>query len=139
MSQERKLANKIRLDKWLWACRFYKTRAIAKAAIEGGKVHCEGQKPKPGKIIQIGDTIKLRQGFDEKTVVVKELSEQRGPAKIAQTLYEETPESIEKREQMTMMRKMAAPITQRKPDKKQRRAIHRFKNIHDYNPNAEGS
>ncbi|WP_444996872.1 ribosome-associated heat shock protein Hsp15 [Aliikangiella sp. IMCC44359] len=135
MSQD----TKIRLDKWLWACRFYKTRAIAKAAIEGGKVHYEGQKPKPGKAIQIGETIKLRQGFDEKIVIIKQLSEHRGPAKIAQTLYEETSESIAKREEITLLRKMSAPTTTGKPDKKQRRAIHRFKNIHDYDPTSEGS
>lgn len=129
--------NKVRLDKWLWACRFYKTRAIAKAAIEGGKVHYDGQKPKPGKIVQIGDSIKLRQGFDEKTVTVIELSDRRGPAKIAQNLYAETDESIKKREEIAQMRKLSAPATTGRPDKKQRRLIHRFKNIHDYNPDAE--
>jgi len=83
MSQELK----IRLDKWLWACRFYKTRAIAKAAIEGGKVHYQGQKPKPGKWVQTGHEVQLRQGFDQKTVIVKELSDKRGSATIAQALY----------------------------------------------------
>lgn len=129
--------NKVRLDKWLWACRFYKTRAIAKAAIDGGKVHYEGQKPKPGKIVQLEDTVKLRQGFNEKTVVVKGLSDNRGPAKVAQTLYEETPESIRKREEIAQMRKLSTPATSGRPDKKQRRLIHRFKNIHDYNPDSE--
>ncbi|MCW8880141.1 MAG: ribosome-associated heat shock protein Hsp15 [Kangiellaceae bacterium] len=129
--------NKVRLDKWLWACRFYKTRAIAKAAIDGGKVHYEGQKPKPGKIVQLEDTVKLRQGFNEKTVIVKGLSDNRGPAKVAQTLYEETPESIHKREEIAQMRKLSAPATSGRPDKKQRRLIHRFKNIHDYNPDSE--
>ena len=131
--------SKIRLDKWLWACRFFKTRAIAKGAIEGGKVHYQGSKPKPGKIVQIGETIRLRQGFDEKTVIVTDLSDKRGPAKIAQTLYQETEESIKKREEIAQMRKMAAPQTQGRPDKKQRRKIHRFKNIHDYDPNSEAS
>ena len=129
--------NKVRLDKWLWACRFYKTRAIAKAAIDGGKVHYEGQKPKPGKIVQLEDTVKLRQGFNEKTVIVKGLSDNRGPAKVAQALYEETPESIRKREEIAQMRKLSAPATTGRPDKKQRRMIHRFKNIHDYNPDSE--
>lgn len=133
------MQQKIRLDKWLWACRFYKTRAIAKSAIDGGKVHYEGQKPKPGKIVQIGDTIKLRQGFNEKTVIVKALSDQRGSATIAQTLYEETAESIKKREEIAQMRKLSAPQTGGKPDKKQRRLIHRFKNIHNYDPNSEAS
>ena len=140
MSQESKIRpqeSKVRLDKWLWACRFYKTRALAKSAIEGGKVHYESQKPKPGKIVQTGEIVKLRQGFDEKTVIVKGLSDKRGPAKVAQELYEETPESIKKREEITQMRKLSAPSTSGRPDKKQRRLIHRFKNIHDYNPDAE--
>ena len=128
---------KVRLDKWLWACRFYKTRALAKSAIEGGKVHYQGTKPKPGKIIQVGEMLKLRQGFDEKTVTVLVLSDKRGPAPVAQTLYKETSESIEKREQISQMRKLAAPKSSGKPDKKQRRVIHRFKNIHDYNPDSE--
>ena len=119
---------KIRLDKWLWACRFYKTRAIAKQAIEGGKVHYEGTKPKTGKIIKIGDKIKLRQGFDEKTVEILILCDLRKNATFAQTLYSETPESLIKRQEITQMRRLSAPSTQGKPDKKQRRQIHRFKN-----------
>ena len=129
--------NKIRLDKWLWACRFYKTRAIAKAAIEGGKVQYQGLKPKPGKIIQIGSSVRLRQGFDEKTVVVLQLCDRRGPATVAQTLYQETEQSVKKREDITQMRKISAPATSGRPDKKQRRLIHQFKNIHDYNPDSE--
>ena len=81
--------------------------------------------------------LKLRQGFDEKTVTVLVLSDKRGPAPVAQTLYKETSESIEKREQISQMRKLAAPKSSGKPDKKQRRVIHRFKNIHDYNPDSE--
>jgi ribosome-associated heat shock protein Hsp15 len=119
----------IRLDKWLWACRFYKTRAIAKAAIDGGKVQYEGCKPKPGRSVQIGDYVKLKQGFDEKTVIVEALSDRRQSASIAQTLYKETAESIKHREEVANLRKLATPSTQGKPDKKQRRQIHRFKNI----------
>ncbi|PCI72417.1 MAG: hypothetical protein COB38_04105 [Gammaproteobacteria bacterium] len=118
---------KIRLDKWLWACRFYKTRAIAKQAIEGGKVHYDSIKPKTGKIINVGDKVKLRQGFDEKTVIIVELSDIRKNATFAQTLYQETEESVIKRQEITQMRKLSAPATQGKPDKKQRRQIHRFK------------
>lgn len=118
---------KIRLDKWLWACRFYKTRALAKAAIDGGKVHYQGNKPKVGRNVQIGETVRIRQGYDEKTVIVIALSQRRQSATIAQTLYEETKDSIQKREEIANLRKMAAPSTQGKPDKKQRRQIHRFK------------
>ncbi|MFT6733971.1 MAG: ribosome-associated heat shock protein Hsp15 [Polaribacter sp.] len=120
---------KVRLDKWLCACRFYKTRAIAKQAIEGGKIHYQGIKPKTGKIIKIGDKVKLRQGFDEKTVVIVELCDIRKNATFAQTLYHETKESIVKREEITQMRKLSASPTQGKPDKKQRRQIHRFKMV----------
>lgn len=119
----------VRLDKWLWACRFYKTRAIAKTAIDGGKVHYDGSKAKPSKTVQIGDSIKLRQGFDEKTIKVVALSDRRQSATVAQSLYTETQESVNKRHEIAQMRKLAAPSTQGKPDKKQRRQIHRFKNI----------
>ena len=117
------------MDKWLWAARFYKTRAIAKKAIEGGKVHCEGVRSKPSKEIEVGMQLKLRQGFDEKTVLVKALSEQRRPAPEAQLLYAETPQSIASREQLAEQRK-AQPRhwpTDSKPNKKQRRMIQRFK------------
>ncbi|MDD9891313.1 MAG: S4 domain-containing protein [Gammaproteobacteria bacterium] len=120
---------KVRIDKWLWAARFYKTRAIAKQAIDGGKVHCNGARPKPSKEIEIGSKIKLRQGFDEKIVIVKALSEQRRGAPQAQLMYEETEESREKREQLIQQRK-AQPkhwSSASKPNKKQRRLIQQFK------------
>jgi ribosome-associated heat shock protein Hsp15 len=118
---------KIRLDKWLWAARFYKTRSLAKEAIEGGKVHQDGQRVKVSKEISVGMMLTLRQGYDEKTVIVKVLSDVRGPAVVAQQLYEETPESIEKRLQQQENRKsdnLAHP--DHRPNKKERRQIHRF-------------
>lgn len=120
---------KVRLDKWLWAARFFKTRAIAKQAIEGGKVQCEGARSKPSKEITVGTVITLRQGFDEKVVVVAGLSEQRRSAPEAQALYEETKESIVKRELFTEQRKSQPNHwpSPSKPNKKQRRMIHRFK------------
>lgn len=96
---------KVRLDKWLWAARFYKTRAIAKQAIDGGKVQVEGARSKPSKEITLGAVITLRQGFEEKVVLVAGLSEQRRSAPEAQMLYEETKESIAKRELMAEQRK----------------------------------
>lgn len=117
----------VRLDKWLWACRFYKTRAIAKAAIDSGKVQYEGIKAKPGRSVQLGDSVKLRQGFDDKIVTVIALSDRRQSATVAQTLYQESDESIQKRQETANLRKISAPGTQGKPDKKQRRQIHRFK------------
>ena len=119
-----------RLDKWLWAARFYKTRAIAKQMIDGGKVFYNGQRTKSGKAVAIGDKIKVRQGFDEKEVIVVALADKRRDATFAQTLYQETDSSIETRERNTLARKQGAyfsPATDTKPDKKQRRQIRQFK------------
>ena len=124
-----KQQNRVRIDKWLWAARFYKTRAIAKQAIDGGKVHCNGSRTKPSKEIEIGAEIKLRQGFNEKTVIVRGLSERRRGAPEAQLLFKETEESIDKREKLVQQRK-AQPKhwpTPTKPNKKQRRLIQKFK------------
>ena len=121
---------KLRVDKWLWAARFFKTRSLAKAAIEGGKVQCEGQRIKVSKEISIGDTLQIRQGWDEKVIRVKSLSNQRRGASEAQMLYAETTESIEKRESEAAARKAAGGMIDRppgRPSKKQRRQIHRFK------------
>ena len=124
-----KQQNRVRIDKWLWAARFFRTRGIAKEAIDGGKVHCNGSRPKPSKEIEIGTEIKLRQGFDEKTVIVRGLTEQRRGAPEAQLLYEETNESIDKREKLTQQRKSQPKHwpTPTKPNKKQRRLIQQFK------------
>ena len=89
----------VRLDKWLWAARFYKTRALAREMVQSGKVHYDGQRSKPSKVVQVGAIIKLRQGFDSKEVEVLELSEQRRGAPEAQLLYRETEESLAKREE----------------------------------------
>ncbi|WP_028693272.1 RNA-binding S4 domain-containing protein [Pseudomonas cremoricolorata] len=120
--------DKVRLDKWLWAARFYKTRALAKAAIESGKVHCRGERCKPGKEPRVGDSFVLRMGFDEKTVVVKALSAVRRGAPEAQLLYEETEDSIRRREQAVELRKAGATgvTTDGRPNKKQRRQIHQL-------------
>ncbi|AUP76220.1 ribosome-associated heat shock protein Hsp15 [Kosakonia oryzendophytica] len=123
-------AQDIRLDKWLWAARFYKTRAIAREMIEGGKVHYNGQRSKPSKIVELNATLTLRQGNDERTVIIKGITEQRRPADEAVALYEETAESIEKREKMTLARKLNAltmPHPDRRPDKKERRDLMKFK------------
>ncbi|MGI9275160.1 MAG: ribosome-associated heat shock protein Hsp15 [Endozoicomonas sp.] len=127
---DKKSSDKIRLDKWLWAARFYKTRSIAKGAIDGGKVHLNGQRCKPGKEPRVGDEIRLRTGWDEKTVIVRELYDKRQKAELAQQLYEETPESVNAREASAEQRKAmrgATPRPERRPDKKQRRDIMRHK------------
>ncbi len=121
---------RLRLDKWLWAARFFKTRSLAKAAIEGGKVQLAGQKVKVSKEIAVGDALKIRQGWDEKLVVVKQLSDQRRGAAEAQLLYEESEDSIARRESQAAARKAAGGMLERpaqRPSKKQRRQIHRFR------------
>ena len=126
---------KIRLDKWLWAARFYKTRAIAKNAIEGGKVHYDGQRCKVSKSAEVGATLTIRQGFDEKEVVIKALSDQRRGAPEAQKLYEETPASIKKRMDESERRrimKSSMLMPDHKPNKKERRDMQRFKDLQDY-------
>ncbi|THB83254.1 ribosome-associated heat shock protein Hsp15 [Pantoea allii] len=125
-----KSSEEVRLDKWLWAARFYKTRAIAREMIEGGKVHYNGQRSKPGKLVELNAELTLRQGNDERTVVVADISAQRRPASEAQQLYRETDASIEKREKMAQARKMNAltmPHPDRRPDKKERRDLMKFK------------
>lgn len=124
-----KTVGKVRLDKWLWAARFFKTRNLAKQAIEGGKVQCDGQRIKPSKEITAGVTLSIRQGWDEKIVEVVTLSEQRRGAPEAAALYRETEASLARREQEAAQRKLlrdnSAPAG--RPTKKQRRQIHRFR------------
>lgn len=128
--KKEKSSEEVRLDKWLWAARFYKTRAIAREMIEGGKVHYNGQRSKPGKVVELNAELTLRQGNDERTVVVADISAQRRPASEAQQLYRETHASIEKCEKMAQARKMNAltmPHPDRRPDKKERRDLMKFK------------
>lgn len=120
----------VRIDKWLWAARFFKTRSLAKQAIDGGKVHYNGQRVKTSKLVELNAELRIRCGWDEKTVTVSAVSEQRRGATEAAKLYNETSESIEQREQRALERKVAnvtRPDFDNKPNKKQRRQIHRFK------------
>ena len=128
MAQKSEEDDKVRLDKWLWAARFYKTRALAKAAIESGKVHCRGERCKPGKEPRVGDELQIRIGFEERTVVVQALSIVRRGAPEAQALYAETDASIVKRENAAALRKAGAlsVTTDGKPSKKQRRDLFKF-------------
>ncbi|WP_279024725.1 ribosome-associated heat shock protein Hsp15 [Gibbsiella quercinecans] len=120
----------VRLDKWLWAARFYKTRALARDMIDGGKVHYNGQRGKPSKTVEPNAEIKLRQGNEERTVIVLAVSGQRRGASEAQQMYQETAASIANREKMALARKMNAltmPHPDRRPDKKERRNLIKFK------------
>lgn len=121
--------DKARLDKWLWAARFFKTRALAKAAIEGGKVHCRGERCKPAREPKIGDELTVRCGFDERTVIVRALSMVRRGAPEAQLLYAETADSIARREHAAALRQAGALGVQSdgRPTKKQRRQIHQLR------------
>lgn len=120
----------VRLDKWLWAARFYKTRALARSMIEGGKVHYNGQRTKPGKLVEVGAMLKIRQGYDDKEVEVLALSVQRLSAPQAQLLYAETDDSVARRgknAEAHRLNALYAPHPDSKPDKKQRRDLMRFK------------
>lgn len=130
MKATKNAGDAVRLDKWLWAARFYKTRAIAREMVDGGKVHYNGQRSKPSKLVELNAEIKLRQGNDERTVIVSAISGQRRTATEAQTLYRETADSIDKREKLAQARKMNAltmPHPERRPDKKERRDLIKFK------------
>jgi ribosome-associated heat shock protein Hsp15 len=118
----------MRVDKWLWAARFFKTRSISKAAIEGGKVHHNSERVKVSKEIRVGMELTIQQGFDRKTIVIKALSATRGAAPIAKQLYAETEVSIARRELLATQRKLhnlARP--EHRPSKKDRRQISKFK------------
>ena len=118
------------MDKWLWAARFYKTRALASEAIAGGKVQVNGERVKRARPLQVGDEIRIRQGPYEHQIVVRALSGRRGPAAEAAQLYEEKPESRSAREQLAVQLKtlhsMSVPERGR-PTKKDRREINRLK------------
>ncbi len=122
--------DKVRIDKWLWAARFFKTRSLAKQAIEGGKVHLDGHRVKPSKDLETGMRLTVRQGWDEKVVDVIALSDQRRGAPEAALLYKETAQSLAARTLKAEQRKASSSTrSDHKPTTKQRRQIHRFKRI----------
>ncbi len=131
----------VRIDKWLWAARFYRTRTTAKEAIDGGKVHCQGERVKVSKEVRVGMELTIRQGFEEKTVVVKALTAIRGNATAAQVLYEETPASIVRRELFQTARKLSnLARPDHRPNKHERQQLQRFQernNIHHEKINDE--
>jgi ribosome-associated heat shock protein Hsp15 len=118
---------KMRIDKWLWSARFYKTRSLAAEEIDKGRVQINGQDVKPARDVKAGDQLSMRQGPVMRTVVVKGLSKQRGAAPVAQLLYEETSESIANRQQAAEQRKLnndpADSIEKGRPTKRDRRSI----------------
>jgi ribosome-associated heat shock protein Hsp15 len=124
-------AGRVRIDKWLWAARFFKTRSLAADAIGGGKVEVNGERVKPAKLIQAGDEVRIRLGPYEHIVVVRGLSERRGPATVAATLYEETAASVATRakhaEQLRMAPAAFVYEEKGRPTKRDRREIERFR------------
>lgn len=126
----------VRLDKWLWAARFFKTRSVAREAISGGKVHLNGNRVKPSRNLNPGDELRIQRGEEELIVRVLELSSRRGPAAVAQSLYEESEENRKRREQLAEERRLqhqqrVGLERERRPDKRQRRRLIRFKNKFD--------
>ena len=120
---------KVRIDKWLWAARFYKTRALASEAVNGGKVHLDGQRIKPSRTVKLGDIYEIQRGFEKMTVEVLLLADRRGSATVAQTLYQETQESIRLREMESERRKLARlqiPVMDHRPNKRERRKLRSF-------------
>jgi ribosome-associated heat shock protein Hsp15 len=120
----------VRVDKWLWAARFFKTRALAAEALDGGKVDLNGERAKRAKLVRVGDTLRVRLGPYEHVVVVRGVSERRGPASEAALLYAEDPDSRARRERLAELHRLAKPafgFGEGKPSKKQRREIRRFK------------
>lgn len=120
---------KVRIDKWLWAARFFKTRSMATQAVNGGHIQVNGSRVKPARTIQVGDALLIRRGQAEFDVVVLELSAKRGPAVQARTLYQETEESALRRTQDAEKRRMGEPAglsPARRPDKRERKKIRKF-------------
>ncbi len=120
----------VRLDKWLWAARFFKTRALAREAVSGGKVHLNGNRAKPARSICAGDELRIQRGDEEYIITIVEASPRRGPAAVAQTLYEESEENRSRREKLAETRKLGRQehlTHERRPDKRQRRRLVRFK------------
>ena len=122
--------DQVRLDKWLWAARFFKTRTLAAEAVQGGKVELNGEKPKRARQVRPGDRLRLRLGPYEHLLTVRAVSDRRGPAPVAATLYEEDPEGKRQRELLAEQHRLAPPafdFGEGKPSKKQRRDIRRLR------------
>lgn len=120
---------RVRLDRWLCAARFFKTRTLASDAVAGGKVHLSGQRVKPSRAVRIGDCYEIMRGQERYEIIVRGLSQSRGSAPMAQLLYDETEQSIERRQREAEGRKLAAmqrPVSEGRPNKQERRKIRHF-------------
>jgi len=120
------MSEQVRIDRWLWAARFYKTRGLATEAVLGGRVHLNGARVKPAKDVRVGDTVELTVADVRREVVVRGLSDRRGPAPAAAMLYEEAPESVARRERLAAERRLARPLGAdlgARPTKRDRRRL----------------
>jgi ribosome-associated heat shock protein Hsp15 len=129
LTRDREHNQDTRIDKWLWAARFFKTRALAAEAVSGGKVEINDARPKPGRVVRPGDQLTIRRGPYQWIVIVKAVAKLRGPATQAQALYEETEESVRRREAVAAQMKLERPPgfdSSGRPSKKDRRALARF-------------
>lgn len=130
MSKTESNAAPPRLDKWLWAARFFKTRRLATEAIQNGKVRVDGQRAKPSRLVKLGSMLSIQKGAYQFDIEVLELSDNRGPAVVAQTLYQETEESQQRRERIRQQMRMerdSRVVTDGRPDKHDRRRINAIK------------
>lgn len=126
--------HKVRLDRWLWAARWFKTRALAVRALAGGKIRVNGERPKRARLIALGDEVRLRRGPFEYQVIVRGLTEHRGPASVAERLYEETAASAEARARLALALRQQPQISYEgkgRPTKRDRREIERLKHAED--------
>ena len=124
------MSDSVRIDRWLWAARFYKTRSLAQEMVDGGKVQLEGQRVKPGKPVKVGQTLTVRVGHDDREITITGLAEKRGSAKEAARLYEESADSIASREAAAAQRRAlraSEPRPDHRPSKKERRDHQRFR------------
>ncbi|VAW50191.1 Ribosome-associated heat shock protein implicated in the recycling of the 50S subunit (S4 paralog) [hydrothermal vent metagenome] len=120
-----------RIDKWLWTSRFFKTRPLASDAVNGGKVHLNGQRIKAGRLVKIKDVLSIQKDSDLYEITIKAILKTRRPAKEACLTYEESEQSRSKREQEQQIKKLASatrPVPKRKPDKREREQLRKFKN-----------
>ena len=124
------MAEELRIDKWLWTSRFFKTRSLATQAVNGGKVHLNGQRVKAGRMVKIGNTLSIQKSSDLYEIIILDISQTRRPAKEACRLYEESEQSRLKREREHEIKKLASatrPVPRRKPDKREREQLRNFK------------
>lgn len=124
------MGDNIRIDKWLWTSRFFKTRALATEAVNGGKAHLNGQRVKAGRMVKVGDVLSIQKNTDSYEVTILAINKTRRPAKEACLTYEESEQSRLRREKEQGIKKLASatrPVPQRKPDKREREQLRRFK------------